>query len=314
VNLKMVLNLMNTSSRSLLILAYLIGIVTVIGIFSFSYYKFGHDGLPIGWDTPHYIAQIKSICSEGVTYFVAEEGYYNIGYACLAYIFTVIGFSPVLIEVFLPVVLCCCIVVISGHIAWKYLKNTEIAIYTTLLASGWFALYRLGADLHPNLLAVTLLLAALDFSLPKINKNLTFRIGDYSFFIILFISSFIHIEITLFFSFVLFVTLFIYIFKLPNHRLLNLTKSFFLLGAVLGPGIILYINRIWILWRQSTGNLVFFPPLKLEFWINYLGILFPFAVAGMYFFFYESPDKSKQLSSKLTDYTIFLVWGITSIL
>jgi len=141
----------------LAIIAATIFIVAGIALF---YVPVAHDGLPIGWDTPHYIGGAIVLASEGPLALLSLQGPYNFIYQLLEGGLVWIGVPGTSLEVFLPVILAASIPYLLSRLVLEHL-GTRTAILVTLATPGWYAVYRLQADLHANLLALTLFLSAL---------------------------------------------------------------------------------------------------------------------------------------------------------
>ena len=75
------------TNRDFLIISALISCLAIIGLISFAYFTEGHDGLPIGWDTPLYVSQLSSISRDGLLPFIQNSDYYNFGYGLISSVF-----------------------------------------------------------------------------------------------------------------------------------------------------------------------------------------------------------------------------------
>jgi len=178
------------------ILTHILTLCFVLLAFAYSYVLFSHNGLPIGWDTPRYVWQI-AYAADDLMGFIAENGGYNVLYAVFGSFFVRIGVAPRNIEIFLPPI-------------FTFILITEIIRNLSLLTSGkdlhvrvltalsWFAVFRVGADLHASLLSLIFSFQAL-YSLSKYYKNQKIR-SLATALISIFLSSLAHIETTFFFT------------------------------------------------------------------------------------------------------------------
>jgi hypothetical protein len=302
-------------SRHSMLLGFAIAAVIIIGTFGLSYLVIGHGNLPIGWDTPQYIGQITTVASKGPLQFVQDNGFYNFMYSEIAALPTIFGVSPISVEIFFPIILAVLLAGACGYLAKKNL-GAEVAIYTVLLCTMWFALYRIGTDLHPNLLALVIVIFALAVFPPWKTKNKTSMSKRLLFYIMIFLASLVHIESVLFLSFIIVCTLVIADFKnSSNGRISKILKDIIPLCIALAPSTILYYYRLTRLVDYSNGNPVFLPPLSIDLWLAYIGFLLPFAIYGAVSLFTEKtisqPKKGNSLSQPYV--TFIVVWAVASI-
>jgi hypothetical protein len=119
-----------------------------------------HDGLPIGSDTPHYIGGALVFASQGPSTLLALQGPYDVLYQMLEGTILLTGVPGTVLETVLPTILAASMPYLFSRLVLAH-ADKRTAIIVTLATPGWYAVYRLQADLHANLLALTLFLAAL---------------------------------------------------------------------------------------------------------------------------------------------------------
>src|SRR5207245_7518133 len=86
-------------------MAVLASTAFVVFAFFVSYVLWGHDGLPIGSDTPGYAAQANLVASHGPLAFLALQGPYDFLYQLFAGFIVWMGIPALDVEIILPVIL-----------------------------------------------------------------------------------------------------------------------------------------------------------------------------------------------------------------
>src|SRR2546422_403023 len=247
------------------------GAATTFILFSFwmSYSTWGHGGLPIGWDTPRYVYQSAIVASKGPIFFIQYNGFYNVVYQLLSGFIVWLGLPPLAVEVYMPIFICCTLPFLLSWITAQH-YNKNLAALVALSTPAWPAIYRIGADLHPNLLALCLLLAALSllFSHPK-NLEIVSGIA------LICLASFTHIETTLFFVGIIAL---MGLFQRNSGSLLT-----YLMPAIATiPAAILYLIHFTSqVLSYSGGSASFSPPLSTDGWFLELGPLIPLVAIGI---------------------------------
>jgi hypothetical protein len=276
--------------------ALAIGVVAVVVFFASYYVFYGYDGLPIGWDTAHYLDQMIYISKNGIFGFLHTNGLYNVGYAILSSMLVILGASPFVVEMFVPIALCISIVLGISMMVMKLEESRVRFVLVAVFAPTWYAVYRLGADLHANLLALLLLLFASYFFLLRLSGK-SGKLTLFSFLFFMFLASFTHIETTIFFAMIFLLTAFLYSVggggaKSSFLALRKTSIEMFLMIFSLVPSIIVYFDHMNGLLEYSGGILVSYSPLSLNQWLQCLGVLFPIAFLGLLLTFYRILNKS----------------------
>ncbi len=242
-------------------------IVFGIGLY---YVLQGHDGLPIGWDTPHYMGQALIAATQGPGALLSLQGSYDFLYQLLEGAFLWMGIPGGVMETFLPIILSGSIVYLLAKLVREHL-DTRAATFVALTTPGWYAVYRLQADLHANLLALPLFLSALILlSRTKSIRDPHCLLG----LALIGIASFTHIESTLF---LVSVTLVSSLTKLRPYPF----KLAVAATAVNVPAAFFYAAHVLQVLVSSGGSLEFSTPQPIESWLIALGILLPFTIAGL---------------------------------
>jgi hypothetical protein len=229
-----------------------------------------HDGLPIGSDTPHYIGGALVVATQGPAALLSLQGPYDFAYQILEGIFVWMGISGTSVEIFFPIVLAGSITYLMARLVMVHL-NTRAAIFVALSTPGWYAVYRLQADLHANLLALTLFLSALIIISrtksvwePRSLLSLTLIV----------LASLTHIESTLF---LVLITL---ISTMTKLRPYPVQVAIAAAGAVM-PATFFYATHILQVLVSAGGSLEFSATQPFDTWIVILGPLLPFTMIGL---------------------------------
>lgn len=306
------INFMKKLLKNSLVLTFLACAMIILIFFALTYMFIGRGGIPIGWDTPYYLDQMCRASKNGVLAFMHQKGYYRFGYGLLSSFLVTCGISPFLIEMIFPIILCISLVMISGILARRFWKKEKISIFTMLFATTWFAVYRLGADLHASLLALVFLLTSSYFFLIRFDEK-SVKSRSFWFLPILMAASFIHPETTIFFAAIFLISAFLSYFR--HYRDTTVKYSFrkLILDSVLIvlfmlPSAILYFIQLSDLLTQTSGLIASFPALKITKWIAYMGIFFPIAIPIFFFSF------QKNFRKKHCPFDDFVVaWTVLSI-
>src|SRR5713101_1321933 len=143
-------------------IAILLSTAFIIAGFALSYFLWGHDGLPIGWDTPHYVQQSKIVASHGPLALISSQGPYDFAYQLLSGFIVWCGVPAIELEIFLPIALSAMIPFLLTRFA-LISPDRRIATAIALATPGWYAIGDIAADKHANLLGLVFLLAAIPF-------------------------------------------------------------------------------------------------------------------------------------------------------
>jgi hypothetical protein len=225
---------------------------------------------------------------------VALQGPYNIVYQMIEGVFVWAGAPATVLEMVLPIILAASIPYLVSKLAVARL-NLRAAILVALATPGWYAVYRLQADLHANLLALTLFLSALVL----LSQARSLRSPRFIYGVALIgLASFTHVESTLF---LVFVTTVSSLSKLRPYPLRMTLVS----TTVVVPATLLYFLRLLQLLVLSGGSLEFSSPQTFASWITTLGPLIPFTIIGLVWSSVRPRSWMDVFAS---------VWGIVSII
>jgi hypothetical protein len=140
-------------------LSLLVSIGTVASFFLYENLINWHGGVPLGYDSYYYVGFINQVVTSGPLQFAASQHYVEFLYPILASIPVYLGASADTVEIVLPAVMACSTVVAIGFLSLQT-ANWKVAILSVAFSGGWFAIYRMGAGFHGNLLALPLLILA----------------------------------------------------------------------------------------------------------------------------------------------------------
>jgi hypothetical protein len=243
----------------------------IIASFALSYFLWGHNGLPIGWDTPYYIGESKIVASQGPLALISIQGPYDLVYQWFSGFLVWTGVSPVNIEIYLPVTLSAVFPYLLSRLTLIH-SDVKLATLVTIATPGWYAIYKIGADLHANLLGLIFMLTAIvlisrarSIRQPGVLLGLTL-IG---------LASFTHIETALFFVAIMLVSS---VSALSAYSIRVALSAV----AVTVPAAVLYAVHLLQLLGLSGGTLAFYGPQSALFWLIVFGPLIPLAVFGLY--------------------------------
>jgi hypothetical protein len=280
--------------------AMLIFIITIILVFTFFYifYPINLLPMPVGWDTPRYIWQMRAV-AENLD-FIAKIDFNNFIYILLGSLFVRLGVDAFIVELLLPPTLLLTLLIETLFFLTRLQPGKNWWTYI-LMAISWFSAYRVAADLHNNLLALNILLPSVYTFYLYLRKGKKRCLGVLFFLFIL--SSFTHIESTLFLTFILILSVFI---NKDLGKIRKVVIASLLIVAIL-PATAFYYFHIEKLLKFSGGS---FGKSTMELWrwIIYLG---PAGFIGIY-------QLVSEIWIKFADgdflRKFFAVWGFVSIL
>lgn len=267
--------------------------VFIITVFAASYLLWGHDGLPIGWDTPYYIQQSKIAVAQGPLTLIYAQGFYNFVYQLLLGLIEELGSPALSSEIFLPIALVGLFPYLISRLVWAS-SNVRLATFASMTTPAWYALYDIGATEHANLLALALILAALGmlFQSKRINQR-----ESIAGLILFGIASFTHVETTLFFVGV--ILLLSLAFPILPFRMV------ILLVAVVSPATAAYVTHLSQILRVTGYNLPSYTPEPFWFWLEIFGLLLPIVAYGLLSLVSRGRSSIEYFA---------LIWASTSIL
>jgi hypothetical protein len=273
-------------------------ILATVFVFTISYISYPVKllPLPVGWDTPRYVWHMKAIAEDWN--FIAETNFNNFVYSLFGSLLVKLGINAFFVEMLLPPILLLTFLVEAYLILTRLQPNKDWKIYTLVILS-WFGAFRIAADLHSNLLALNLLLPCAYFLNEYLEKKKTLYLGVVTF--LLFLSSFTHIESTLFLTFIF--SLAVFSEKgLSKIRRIAITA---LLLTVILPAATLYYVHIKKLLIYSGGS---FGKTAMDLWkwLLYLG---PAGFIGVYQLISEARFIGREDFLK----RFFAIWGFVSI-
>ena len=255
--------------RGLLWLAIACSTTFIALAFVISYYIWGFYGLPMGWDTPHYIEQANIVAAKGPIQLFAVQGPYDFVYQLLLGTIVWLGASALNLEIVLPILLSSLLPFLISRLA---LVNNDVrfSTFAAIAVPGWFVIYNLGASLHANLLGLVFILAAI----PLILKSQTIRQPRAIMGLVLIaVASFTHIETTLFFVGLMFIL---------SVALSGFPKRIAIVAiAVVLPAAIIYIIHLLQLVSLAGYSLPVYTLEPILFWFEIFGPLLPLAILGL---------------------------------
>jgi hypothetical protein len=136
-----------------------VGVGTVASLFWYANFTQGQNWIPLGYDSYYYVGYISQVVTSGPLQFAASQHYVEFLYPIVASIPVYLGASADAVEVVMPAILACATVVATGILALES-RDWRVATMSVAFSSGWFAVYRMGADFHANLFAFPLLILA----------------------------------------------------------------------------------------------------------------------------------------------------------
>lgn len=135
--------------------------------------------VPVGWDTPWYIRNLRIIAERGLpTFFMetqAEDGRINL-YSILGhFVSSVFHVSIIDTEKIFPIIIAAFFPLVNFLIVKKFLKSWRLSLLAMFFSITDFNIMRLTVDLHRNLLSFLLVEIALFLFLPDLLKRLSYR-------------------------------------------------------------------------------------------------------------------------------------------
>jgi hypothetical protein len=274
-------------------------ILATVFVFTISYISYPVKllPLPVGWDTPRYIWHMKAITEDWN--FIAEIDFNNFVYSLFGSLLVKLGINAFFVEMLLPPILLLTLLVEAYLLLTRLQPNKDWKIYTLVILS-WFCAFRVAADLHSNLLALNMLLPCACFLNEYLKKGKSLYLGVVTF--LLFLSSFTHIESTLFLTFIFFLTVFS---ERDLSKIRRIAIAALLLAVILPAAMLYYVHikKLLIYSGGSFGK----TAMDLWKWLIYLG---PAGFIGVYQLVSETRFIGKEDFLK----RFFAIWGFVSIM
>jgi hypothetical protein len=222
------------------------------------------------------------------------QGPYDILYQMLEGFILLAGVPGTAVEMVLPTILAASLPYLMGRFVLARL-DIRTAILTILATPGWYAIYRLQADLHADLLALTLFLAAV--VLISQAKSLS-SARCLSALVLIGLASFTHIESILFLMTVTVVSSLSKMRPFPMRAVLA--------GVVtIIPATVFYMIHILQLLSFTSGSLEVAAPQAIGPWLVALGPLLPLVIVGLVW---------STLRRRSWLETFAATWGVLSII
>ncbi len=197
------------------------------------------------------------------------QGPYDVVYQLSSGFLVWFGIPAARVEIYLPFALSALLPCLLSRLTLIH-SDARLATLVALATPGWYAVYRIGADLHANLLGLVLMLAALIF----VSKaNSTRRIYQAGGLILVSVASFTHIETTLFFVMLILITSLTPLATCPFRIAASA-------GIVTVPATVVYIGHLLDL-RAISGTFALYSPSPFVFWLIAFGPLLPLTILGL---------------------------------
>ncbi len=244
----------------------------ILSLWVFFYLSYSTNGLPVGWDTPYYAWKIETATRSGADAFIATERYYHFLYPLVGSWITAVGLSPLSVEILLPLLLWMLGVLLVPAIVLRELADLRATVFALGAGSTWFAFFRLGSDLHANLMALVTMLVGTAVFL-HLHRNLGVRglvFWLFGFGAVILVSSFSHVETTLFISAVWLLSLFVSLWR----KWIGLRRSIAVTLAILlalTPSLLEYLNQLRSTFEPLGGRLPTVSTMSPIIWLAYFG-------------------------------------------
>jgi hypothetical protein len=265
---------------TLLVIGLLVGIASVTIFYAEANLNYSAGGIPLGFDTSYYLAYSEIIKQQGYAQFVSNVAYYNILYPIIVSGIANFGISSITVETILPIVLSILTLVTAAYLTLSA-SGLRTGVISLAFFPGWFALYRMGADYHANLLAMPFLFFATALFL-KVEKDSRLTKTRFASFVAsVALSSISHVEVTLFFVAVWVLAALLW----RLHGKGNTTSRGISIMALTGIAISLPLGFIWLegvlyLVSSTGGVLASYSPVS-GFWLEVMGVTVVFSLVGL---------------------------------
>lgn len=251
-------------------------LVSVMAFFVVANLTFGRNGAPLGWDVSYYLAWMGQVVALGPLQFAASQRFVEFLYPIVASVPVYFGTSPATVELIFPPILACLTIAAAGTLALES-RDLITTTLTLAFASGWFAIYRMGADFHANLLAFPLLLFASACLLRTRREGRISNKVFASFLVPTVIAAAVHIEATGFFMLVWFAS---FLLLGWGSGLAVWKNSATMIGSamlVTAPFTLAYLSQI----ATGTGGIGSLYCPYAPYWLEVFGPTIGFSVLGI---------------------------------
>jgi hypothetical protein len=237
----------------------------------------GKNGMPLGGDTyTTYQPLIKEVLSVGPLQFVQNQHFIEVLYPILASVPAQLGVAITTVEIYFPIVLAVATVGAAALLAREF-EDSRVAVLTVAFTAGWFAIYRMGADYHGQLLAFPLLLIATTLLL-RIRKTTNLPRDAGLFVVLVGLATLAHYETTAVFVAIWIVTFLTFQLRHSSHKrrvLVLLAAASLIVVPLLPTAIAMY--PIFHSCGASCQPYPLYPP----YWLEVLGPEAAFAILGL---------------------------------
>jgi hypothetical protein len=286
--------------RAVFIVAFAAAAANITIFYSIVYSRLDTEGIPIGWDTPTYVAGLESIRNGKLLEFIQEQDGVNFLYYVLM---SSLPMSSMDIEIFVPIGLA---ILAIGSIGLFTNALTRSPLFTSasmLFASAWFGLYRITSDLHAQLLSVPLVFIALTFYATGRPGNSKITAP------LLLVASLVHFETTVLLSGIFLIG------KVISERNRKPRMRQLLLLLPLLPGVIIYAIHLSNTYQTGVPHIVH-DPAENSFVSRAMGYFWPLLIAGVVasLVILRDPDKKNQDSRRTVFVLFVLIWLVTAFL
>lgn len=262
---------MRITDRSILWIAIVFSTAFIIAAFTLSYTSASIAGLPLGSDSSAYAGQAQLVASQGPGALLAVQGPYNFLYQLITGLIVWTGVPAISVEIVSPVILAASLPYLLSRLTLARLNRRAGAI-VALGAPGWYAVYRIGADLNANLLGLVFCIASITVLSDAHSIRQKRGIVGLG---LLALASISHIESTVFF---------VSIFAIASISSLRVSpiRVVYAAAVVIIPATVLYAFDFQNVLALTGGSYDFSPTtMSGTIWLTYLGPLLPLAILGI---------------------------------
>lgn len=247
------------------IIVFAVSAANIIIFYSIAYSRLDIQGIPVGWDTPTYVAGIESIRDGKLLELIQQQDGVNFLYYILM---SALPMTSTEIEIYVPVSLA---IITIGSIGFFTNVVTKSSLYSgvsMLFASAWFGLYRITSDLHAQLLCIPIVLIALTLhARGRPNHGIIIMPS-------LLLASLVHFETTVLLSV-------IFLFgKVIVEKKRKIRSDLILILLPLVPAMILYASHLSNTYQTGIPYITH-EPAENSFISRSMGYFWPLVIAGV---------------------------------
>jgi|GEM_PF-6986499 len=282
------------------IVAFAVAAVNVIIFYNVVYSRLDAQGIPVGWDTPTYVAGLESVRNGEMLSFIQEQDGVNFLYYVLM---SILPMSSMDIEIFVPIGLAVVTIGSIGLFANVLTKSPLFTSASMLFASAWFGLYRITSDLHAQLLSIPLVFVALTL-------QATGKPGQSKIIVpLLLLASLVHFETTLLLSGIFLIG------KMITEKNGKAKVRQLLLLLPLLPAVVIYAIHLSNIYQTGVPIIVH-EPAENSFISRSMGYFWPLVIAGVVasLMILRSNKKQDQDSNRPFFVLFVLLWLLIALL